>query len=108
MEIPKTSLDPDAVQLVLDTARRRTAQESAHHNENENDNKQTKVSPPQDLEMDALVKSVEKYGEYITKAKVINRAFRKYYREKDGSLSRDELPRLLRDYELKPIAPCTV
>ena len=96
LQIP--TLHPDAVQLVLDTARRRTAQESARHDD---DKTPQNPSPSQGLDKEALINSVEKYGEYIQKAKTVDKAFRKYDREKDGSLSRNELHRLLRDYELK-------
>lgn len=84
-------LQPDAVQLVKDTAHRQ----------------QIKLNhiPPADkpdaFSKEALINSIEKYGEYIQKVKKIDTIFHKYDKEKDGELNRDELLRVLQDRERK-------
>lgn len=85
----KKVLEPDAVQLVVDTAHK--SQDKAQ------------LTPPVQgaLSRDHLVKAVEKYGEYIKNSKSIDEIFEKYDKEHDGYLSKKELWKVLQDYERK-------
>lgn len=86
-------LQPDAIQLVVDTAHRSQEKE--------------RLTPPSNLGDKGavakahIVRAVEMYGEYINNAKRIDDVFKKYDKGKDGYLSKKELMKLLADYELK-------
>jgi len=84
-------LEPDAVQLVVDTARRSQEKDG--------------LDPPSHLEgamaKKHLVKAVEKYGEFIQKSERIDEVFQKFDKNKDGYLSKKELTKMLQDYERK-------
>ena len=85
----ETKLEPDAVRLVIDTARK--GQEKAG------------MTAPQrgQLARAHAVDAVEKYGEYVKNAKAIDEVFQKYDKSHDGVLSKKELMRLIQDYERK-------
>ncbi|CAB9501564.1 expressed unknown protein [Seminavis robusta] len=90
--IEPAKLQEDAVQLVMNTARHSQQRDG--------------MSPPPGMEdgalcKEALVDAVEKYGEYIRKAKKIDIIFQKYDKGKDGYLSKKELRSMLEDYERK-------
>lgn len=100
------SLHKDAVQLVIDTANR-TQKDILASKTTDGDNGSTNdmnaIEPPEQgaLMKRALIKSICQYGKYISKAISIDSAFLKYDKKKDGYLSRDELRRLITDYERK-------
>lgn len=84
-------LEPDAVQLVVDTT----------HRSQEKDG----LTPPSHmagaLAKKHLVKAVEKYGEFIQNADKIDEVFQKFDKNKDGYLSHKQLTKMLQDYERK-------
>ena len=80
-------LDTDAVQFVVDTVRRDEAKDP--------------TVPDNRLEKSALLRAVDKYGEYVRSAKKIEELYRAFDYNKDGVLSRTELRAALQDGENK-------
>jgi len=81
VQLPRDMLEPNAVELVVTTARGNTEGES--------------------LAKDALLGAVRKYAEYVRKSKNIDEMFDKFDTNKDGVLSRSELKKALQAHEKK-------
>lgn len=91
LKIDGDMLEEDAVILVANTARRMQEKE--------------RLTPPPKktgaIGKNALVTLLEKYGVFLAKSKEINGMHDKFAKEEKGYLSRDELGKMLQDYERK-------
>ena len=84
------TLDSNGTQMVLDAARASSDTSSSTSNGN---HKQ------EGLGKEALINAVEKYGEYVKHAKMVNEMYEKFDKDKDGGLSRKEFIKALESYE---------
>lgn len=84
--IPKESLDPDAVQLVIDSTAK-------------NQEKNGCVVKEGHLSKYSLMESFQKYHLYVRSYEKIEKIFKKFDQESDGYLSRTELCQALRERE---------
>mmetsp|Transcript_24083 Transcript_24083/g.33859 ORF Transcript_24083/g.33859 Transcript_24083/m.33859 type:complete len:215 (-) Transcript_24083:635-1279(-) len=87
VKVPKQSLQPEAVDLVLEMLRK--------------SNEGTGKSTSKLHSRKSVVRAMEKYGEYIKESKKIDQLFKKFDYNKDGELSRKELRNALEDQERK-------
>mmetsp|Transcript_13578 Transcript_13578/g.21176 ORF Transcript_13578/g.21176 Transcript_13578/m.21176 type:complete len:222 (+) Transcript_13578:101-766(+) len=87
MKVPKNELRQEAVQLVTDMLR--------------NSNQGTGKSTSKLHSKDAVLRAIEKYGEYIKESEKIDNLFLKFDYNKDGELSRKELRNALEEHERK-------
>jgi Ca2+-binding EF-hand superfamily protein len=103
MKVRRESLQPDAIQLVIDSAQKVAQQQ--HHQQKQQTEQQTEPQPQESedrqqfLEKEALLASFEKYGEYVSNSETIDRIFSKFDKNQDGFLSRRDLRQALEDYE---------
>ncbi|CAB9525544.1 expressed unknown protein [Seminavis robusta] len=89
------SLDPDAVQLVVDTAHRLQQKEKRGES----------IPGNKSVGKKAIQRAVIQYGKYIQNADKIDEIFQYYDKEQDGYLSRDELLKMLQEREEKMSRP---
>ena len=81
------TLDTNALQLVIDTI-------NGHEEQ-----KKSASSSGKGFVREAVLDALEKYGEYVKHAKMVNEMYNKFDKDKDGGLSRREFGRALEAYE---------
>jgi EF-hand domain len=92
MKVRRESLQPDAVQLVIDSAQK--VQKAGQQQQQQHESGDDML-----LEKEALLASFEKYGEYVSNSETIDHIFSKFDKNQDGYLSRRDLRLALEDYE---------